>query len=164
MSKTILLTRGFFSVVDDDKYDLLCNYKWQVRHAGSKGQYFYAFCRKENLLLHRLIMSADINHIVDHINGDTLDNRKENLRLANKQTNRFNCKPRSKRKIEYKDAVPYKGVWWDKRTNKWRAIITINGRKICNGYWSNVKDAAIAFNELAIKHHGEFACLNRVEA
>lgn len=103
--------------------------------------------------LHRLVMDAPKEMQVDHINGDKLDNRKENLRVC---TNTENAKNRPA------FSGKYKGVHFAKKQRKWVAQITVN-RKIYNlGSHENAEHAALAYNEAAIKYHGEYAYLNTI--
>ncbi|WP_412102526.1 HNH endonuclease [Paenibacillus alvei] len=96
------------------------------------------------------------DYVVDHINGDPLDNRRENLRVA---TRNENCRNRRRRK-RYK--YRFKGVTYDKDkvVNKWRARISYEGKRHCLGYFYTETEAAKAYNEAAIRLHGEFASLN----
>lgn len=88
---------------------------------------------------------------IDHINGDTKDNRIENLRLATHSQNMQNSK------IPVTNKSGYKGVSWYKNYNKWIAQISVNNKKINLGYFENVVDAANAYVQAAKKYHGEFA-------
>ena len=112
-------------------------------------------------LFHRFIM--EIHHpelrgnpklYIDHINGNPLDNRKENLRLVTPQQNTMN-------KRSYKNSTSkYKGVYWDKKYNKWRTRITIDNKKKHIGYYQDEREAALAYDKEAKKLFGEYAHLN----
>ena len=111
--------------------------------------------------LHRLLM--EIHHpelrdnpklYIDHINGDKLDNRKENLRLATNQQNSMNRKPHKN------SSSKYKGVYWSKRENKWIAQIVINKKNKYIGRYQDEKEAALAYDKAAREHFGEYAKLN----
>jgi len=95
--------------------------------------------------------------IADHINGDKLDNRSINLRLVTKQQNNMN---RSANKVR-KD-THYKGVILHD-SGKWQARIGIDGKKVYLGYFKTPEDAARAYNDAALKHHGEYAKLNDLD-
>ena len=92
---------------------------------------------------------------VDHINRDKLDNRVTNLRYASEHENCLN-----KGKIQKTTTSRYKGVYLDKRTNKWRASIGYNRKKYYLGAYANEDDAARAYNEKATEFFKEFAYLN----
>lgn len=105
--------------------------------------------------LHRLIMNAKKGEIVDHINRNTLDNRKENLRICSNMQNTWNAGSR-------KGLSKYKGVTYIRRSNKWGASIGCNGKRISLGHFELERDAALAYNAKAVELFGEFACLNVV--
>lgn len=95
--------------------------------------------------------------IVDHINGNKLDNRKENLRFVTPQQNVHN-----KRKTIQDTSSKYKGVSWNKRRKGWLAYIMVNGKREVIGLFSNEESAANAYNHYAKKYFGEYARLNDV--
>jgi hypothetical protein len=103
--------------------------------------------------MHRLIMGAEPGQEIDHINGNGLDNRKENLRVATRKENQQN------RHITWGNST-YKGVYWEKQKNKWRARIFVSGKCVHLGFFLTEKEAAVAYNQGAIKYFGSFACLN----
>lgn len=158
--KEIQLTQGKVALVDDEDFEYLNQWKWYANKLNVK---FYARrnvrINKKNagyLLMHRFIMNPDIGLVVDHINGNTLDNRKCNLRICTYSGNRWN----SFKTIDNKSG--YKGVHWHKLGKKWKATIEINKTKHYLGLFHNIKQAAKAYNEAAIKFHGEFAKLNEI--
>lgn len=111
--------------------------------------------------LHRLIMGLPTKE-VDHINGNRLDNRRCNLRLASRSENASNRGPQRK-----KNQHPYKGIKFHNRpalTKKWQAAIKVNGVTFSGKYYATPIEAARAYDELAIKHHGQFARLNFPDA
>jgi hypothetical protein len=96
--------------------------------------------------------------MVDHINRDTLDNRRANLRFCNKRQNSANSKKRRGTKSIYR------GVSWNARSPHWRIDIkAADGSRIRRGFKSEV-EAAKAYNELAPVHYGDFAHLNEIAA
>lgn len=112
---------------------------------------------KKTFYLHRFIMNASINDQVDHIDGNPLNNKKENLRIC---SNKENSKSQSIRK---RNTSGYKGVTWDKQRSKWKAQITINYKHKSLGFFNSKEDAALCYNEGAIKYFGEFALLNIIK-
>lgn len=101
--------------------------------------------------LHRLIMDNPVN-VVDHINGNTLDNRRSNLRLCSQANNSAN------RNKSYKNTSGYKGV--SKARNKWAAKITKDYKVYHIGNYTTPELAALAYNKRAVELFGQFAKLN----
>jgi hypothetical protein len=110
----------------------------------------------DRLYLHRLIVNPPDGFAVDHINGDTLDNRCCNLRMASLAQNMANRTSRQDRLSRFK------GLNWDRQYSRWIVRISVNKRRIIVGYFTDEVDAARAYNEAAKIHHGEFALLNEV--
>ncbi len=106
--------------------------------------------------LHRVIMGVDGEYVVDHINGDTLDNRKENLRIATQKQNSYNRKS----KARYKGIKLLNGSY---RAKPYQARITQDGKEISLGCYKTEEEAAEAYNTKAIELFGEFASLNDIE-
>lgn len=160
MAKEIQLTQGYSTIVDDKYYNDLIKYKWHVSKNSNND--YYARRRYSNKLLnmHRIIMKLagfNINgFIIDHINGNTLDNRIENLRLANKSQNTINSK------ISKHNTSGFKGVSWDKSTQKWVVRIKANNIQYNLGRFIDKIHAAKVYNEAALKYFGEFARLNKI--
>ncbi len=138
---------------DEDIANLLDITKIKIYWNGSTHYYV----KYGNKYIHRLIMGIkDGKILVDHINGNSLDNRKSNLRLCSRQENTRNNKGHGKNK--------YKGVDRDKRRKSlYFACITVRGLKLYLGSFDNEKDAALAYNKAATKYFGEFAKLNVIE-
>lgn len=156
--KEIKLTQNKVAMVDDDDFEYLNQFKWTYYksghgYAGRRGK------NNESILMHRDIMNVlnKNNTLIDHIDGNGLNNQKSNLRLANKSQNAFNRKKTSK------NTSGYKGVTWSKYANSWFVSITVNKRKIYLGNFKVIEDAAKAYNEAALKYHGEFAHLNDIK-
>ena len=108
---------------------------------------------------HRLIFLYHYGYIpkeIDHIDGNSLNNDINNLRMVTKSQNAMNRKSRKN------SSSIYKGVCWDKIRNKWVVHITINKKLKYLGRFINEKEAALVYNEAAIKYHGEYAKLNEV--
>ncbi len=93
---------------------------------------------------------------VDHINGNPLDNRRENLRICENAENNRN------KGLTKASTSGYKGVSLYKRSGTWRAYIVTNYKQKHLGTFDNPIDAAKAYNVAAIKFHGEFARLNDI--
>jgi hypothetical protein len=158
MAKEIQLTQGIVTIVDDADFEYLNQFKWYLLKSNSN---YYAIRTKrpENKLiqLHRIVIQAKQGEIVDHINGNKLDNRKCNLRICTKSQNCQN------RKISKLNKSGFNGVSWNIRNKKWVAQIACNNQKIHIGFFNEPIEAAKAFNEAALKYHGEFAHLNKID-
>jgi hypothetical protein len=133
-------------------------YKWSLKFGGDGKQYVRAVDRSakpyKQIMLHRLVMAPPSDADIDHINGDPLDNRRENLRIATTQQNLRNMRP-------HRDGSSvYKGVSWHKASKKWRAVLTVDGKQQCIGYFRDPAVAAAAYDERAKVAFGEFAYLN----
>jgi hypothetical protein len=108
--------------------------------------------------MHRLLSNNNNKSLItDHVNGNTLDNRKSNLRICSFSDNNKN------RKISKNNSTGYKGVVYDKRNKKFIAKIGLNKKQIYLGYYIDPIDAARAYNAAAIKYFGEFANLNIID-
>ena len=151
----IKLKTGHKVLVDNEDYNTLKKYNWFY---GSKG---YAIKNKtkdsDTRLMHRFILGLHKNDpIVDHINGNPLDNRKKNLRLCTQKQN-------TKNGSRHKDGSSnYKGVHYHKLTGKWRAQICIDYKRKSLGLFNSQIDAAKEYNKAATKYHCKFAKLNNV--
>lgn len=157
--RRIRLTQGKFAIVDPDDYPRLSKHKWRIcRTKGKNVLYAERSIRLPNgkysrLLMHRQIIHVPEGYVIDHINGNGLDNRKANLRPATVAQNAWNSKKRNPRS-------GYKGVCFDKDKGLWRAAIVCNRKRIHLGYFKNRTDAAKAYDKAAKKYHGRFASLN----
>jgi AP2 domain len=157
--KEIQLTQGKVTLVDDDMYEFLSQWKWYA-HCNKKNKKYYAqrhqrtLLGEKTILMHRVIIDAPNGIEVDHIDGDTLRNLRENLRHATTAQNQHN------REKLLNNTSGYKGVAWHKRDKKWRVDITFNRKTFHIGYFEDKEEAARAYDEAAKKYHGEFARLN----
>ena len=96
---------------------------------------------------HRIIMGATDSKIqVDHINGNKLDNRKQNLRICTHEQNMWNRGPLKNNKSGYK------GVGWSKREKKYQVVIQANNKQVWIGYFDDLKRAARAYDRAAIQY------------
>ena len=161
MAKEIQLTKGKVTIVDDEDFEYLNQWKWSTNSA--KPERFYAWRNKRidgkvNMIyLHRFILNiTDRKIYVDHINNNSLDNRKVNLRQCSHSENERN-KDKTKR-----NSSGFKGVCFDKSCNKFCSLITVNKKRIWLGYFIDPIDAAKVYNEAALKYHGDFAKLNEI--
>lgn len=138
------------AVVDDEDFEMLNLVKWCAH--GGKGK-FYAFSRKLGMM-HRYLLPVKSPYQIDHIDGNSLNNQRSNLRICTKQQNQFNRKKLANSKSKYK------GVFWHPVNKYWFSKINHDGKRIHLGVFQNETDAAKTYDEAAKKHFGEFANLN----
>ena len=139
-------------LIDKKDYPLVAGYSWFVVKYGPNGKFKASSNKRgKKFFMHRLIMNAMSNQQVDHINGNTLDNRRENLRLCSSYENMMN---RGKMK---NNTSGYKGVSWNKNLKKWVTAIKVYGRRIHLGYFKNIHKAAKTYNEASKRYHKEFS-------
>ena len=151
--KEIKLTQGYVALVDDEDYDRVNQFKWCYNHG-----YATRNIRKEDgkrtlQALHTFKNQPPEGMRTDHINKDTLDNRKENLRSCTRAENARNSEYTGK-------TSQYKGVHFHKRWKHWVARIRVDGKQLFLGSFKDEIEAAKSYNKAAIKYHGEFAGLN----
>ena len=155
----IELTQGKWAVIDEEDYDMLEQHTWRAQNWGSG---FYAVTniravdgRQRILSMHRLLLGLQRGdpREGDHINHDTLDNRRSNLRVCTRAQNQYNY--RSNR-----GASQYQGVTHLNRKTPWQATIQINGKHLYLGVFASEIAAAEAYDAAAKKYFGDFAHLN----
>ena len=156
----ISLTKGKVALIDDADYWLIPQFKWQYAKAkNAKTGYAQTGIRKEDgswttLPMHHFLLAVTDGYEPDHIDRNGLNNQRHNLRIANKNQNKYNTTShRGSSSI-------YKGVYWKKDRKKWLVRAQINGKRMYLGYFTDEVQAAHAYDEAARKYHGEFACLN----
>jgi len=139
-----------YALVDNEDFVELNKYTWCIQSG-----YAYRRCKKsETVFMHKLIMKTPKGMDTDHINGNGLDNRKENLRICTHAQNLMNQRKRKN------NTSGYKGVCWSKDSKKWMAKIMLNYKSIYLGLFTHKKDASVAYNEAAKKYYKKFASLN----
>lgn len=120
---------------------------------------------KSSMFLHQIVMArARITVakglVIDHKNGNPLDNRRENLRVCTKQQNFQNQQKRTQ-----KSDLPrcdHPGVAWHRVAKKWRASISVKSKKVSLGTFSTMEEAIVARKSAECEHYGEFAFSNRL--
>lgn len=152
MAKKIFLSDGVhFALVDDEDYDWLSCYRWHL--SGCGGAIRWQGENKKNVSMHREIMGYP-KMFLDHRDRDRLNNQKSNLRPCTQKENSRNRGPRRRSKSGYK------GVHWNKSSHKWHAQIEVDGKNIYLGLFSNIEEAAKAYDRAALKYFQEFAYVN----
>jgi hypothetical protein len=148
-------------LVDPEDAWLLEDYQWQVVRPETAKTDYAERCtsfsgKRKTLRLHRVIMGAPDGIDVDHKNGNGLDNRRENLRLATRSQNKANVG------LTLTNTSGRKGVSWHHATKKWRAQIRTGGRHMHLGLFTDLDEAARVYDRAAIEHYGEFALTNEM--
>lgn len=160
--KRIPLTQGKFALVDDEDFEWFSRWRW---HTQKSRRTFYATRnqltqkgKQKTIYMHRVILRLPKDVQADHINGRGLDNRKQNLRIATVAQNHFN-----QQSPRLGCVSKFKGVVWDKRSQKWMARIRFNYKRYYLGLFDKEVRAAKAYNKAARELFGEFAALNIFE-
>jgi hypothetical protein len=159
--RRIRMAQPIYAIVDPDDYERLSKYEWEARR--TRNSPFYAArqalnpqTRKYKLIfMHREIIEIGDGLFADHINHNTVDNRKANLRPATRTQNN-----RNRRKFNLPTKSRYKGVYWKPHIKKWVAQISVDRKIIHLGCFKSQKAAAKAYDRAAKELHGQFACLN----
>ncbi|HZV35101.1 MAG TPA: HNH endonuclease [Verrucomicrobiae bacterium] len=155
----ILLTKKLETLIDDCDFDLVSQFKW-CASKGKNGNYYAAtkFPGAKSLtLLHRLIMDCPAGSVVDHINGDGLDNRRENLRICSMAQNNVN-------RVSNRNTSGFRGVYFLNKPGlkkPWYARAgSRKGKMIHGGYFATPAEAARRYDDLARELFGQFAKTN----
>lgn len=155
---TIQLTKGQVALIDDIDADL-AEFKWCALtvHGGFYAVRHSARPNRTAILLHRVVLERMMGRpltraeLTDHISGDKLDNRRENLRIA---TNTENMRNRGQQR---NNTSGFKGVYWNRKLGKWQAQITVLGQRVHLGLFATPEEAHTAYCKAAKELHGEFA-------
>jgi len=143
---------------DIEDAEMVEQYTWYVNKSKLSNRDLryaeYKFSDGSHMSMHRFLMGNPKGKHVDHINGNGLDNRRSNLRIATISQNLANTDKHSH------NTSGYKGVYWDKVNKKWKAQITKNNKVRSLGRYVDILEAAKAYDNAAISLHGEFARLN----
>lgn len=152
--REIPLTRGMVALVDEADFELASRFSWRATR-NPKSRTWYARCDRGGaaIWLHRLLLDAPSGVLVDHIDHDGLNNRRNNIRLATSAQNQAHCR-------RHRDArSQYKGLWLE-RSGRWVAEIYSQGKKHRLGTFDSEEIAARAYDAAAIQLHGSFAIVN----
>ena len=151
--KRIALTQGKYALVDDEDFAYLNQWKWYhhqgyaIRNLGSKG-------KRHTIMMHRIVNNTPNNMETDHVNHNTLDNRKINLRACSHSQNCINRK-------KYKNKTsPYRGVNWHKSSKKWQAQIKYKGKIKYLGIFNTPEEANGVYQKEAKILFKEFYSIN----
>lgn len=151
----IELKESVVALVDTADSAVVAGFNWRLCTNG----YVYADRGHLRIALHRLIAGAGNGERVDHENGDPLDNRQINLRIATASQNSANRGPDRRRAGR---TSKYKGVSWSKSKGRWVTYIHKDGKTRYGGQFEVEEDAAREYDRMALEAWGEFARLNNV--
>ncbi len=156
-TRLIALTQGEVALVDADKYEELNQFNWSAKWNPSTSSFYAhrAICggagaRFTTVTMHAAVLGRASGMMIDHLEGNTLDNRICKLRHVTPQQNSQN------QKLLKSNVSGYRGVYFHRGNGKWRARITVDGKKKSLGLFETVEAAASAYAEAARIHHGEF--------
>ncbi|GFE20135.1 HNH endonuclease [Streptomyces nigrescens] len=155
----IEIEQGHSALIDLADKEFVAPYHWHLLHGHSGKLYAYAQTKSGPVYMHRLIARTPTGRETDHINGDGLDNRRSNLRIATCSQNLANrWKPQ--RADGSATSSRFKGVSWDRSRSKWQSKITVNQRCKNLGRYDSEEEAARVYDAAASLHWGPFARLN----
>ena len=137
-------------IFDSQDLPLAKKHYWYIDDYG----YAVAKVNRKTVRFTRILLGVSENEVVDHINGNTKDNRRCNLRIASRRENQGNMR------LPTHNTSGFKGVSFRKDRGKYRAYISINNRIKHLGYYDTPEDAARAYDEAARFYFAEFACVN----
>lgn len=153
--KTLPLNKGMEAIVDVADFSRLSKYLWTTDDDLYPHRIKSYDGKKIKIYLHRELKGFP-SVSVDHRNGNRLDNRRCNLRKATDAQQIANSIARKRTGSK----SIYKGVSWHRTTGMWFTRIRINGRQTSLGYFRDEKEAGRAYDRVAVKMYGEFACIN----
>lgn len=153
--------KGHEVLIDKDLVEKILPYSWYIQDRAKLKTRYVATSMvidgvRKFILLHRFLLNPDETKVIDHINHNTLDNRISNLRICTHSENNRNTTSRTN------TSSKYLGVHLNKKSNMFSAKIRDNGIRTWLGSFKTEIEAAQAYNEAALKYHGEFANLNKI--
>lgn len=149
---TLPLTKGYMATVDDADFAWLNEWKWTALVTRRLAYAYRRISKTQTLLMHRAILRAASTQIVDHVDFDGLNNRRDNLRLCTKTQNQAH----SRHPI---GTTGFRGVTLNKSAKTIRYV----AQSAATGYigsFDSAEDAAIAYDNIARELYGPFAQLN----
>jgi hypothetical protein len=153
MAEVLLANKGLVALVDDDDLAIVEGIRWYATRNERANSTWYAIAQG-SVYMHRLLMGFPKGLTVDHINGNGLDNRRANLRIATRSQNLANRGIQRQRRPK---SSRFKGVCWDRSRGLWTAYIVVAARQKSLGRFTSEADAAHAYDAAALDTWGEFA-------
>lgn len=155
-NKELLLSKNknISTIISEEDYEWASKYKWSASLCSNKGNHYAMRVeitngKRKSFKLHREITKCPKGMVVDHINGNTLDNTRQNLRIV---THKENMSNQTKRVGSSK----YRGVTFSKTQKRWKAQIQINGKRTCLGSFKTEEEAGQTFLKAAEKYYGKY--------
>lgn len=139
--KQIPLTQGKFALVDDEDYEFLNQWKWCYQIPGYAVRGIKKNGKTKIMIMHRVILKASRGTVLDHINGNGLDNRRSNLRICTQQQN-----TRNSHKRRTSISSKHKGVHYSTKDQRWVTQIQQGGKRVHIGHFKSEHHAALAYD------------------
>lgn len=153
------LVGGGDALISLDDWEGVQDYRWravQTSRGSGRAKVYVMATNRGHPYLHRLIMKPTRWEQIDHINGDPLDNRRENLRYVSRHENARNRHPDTFKR----GTSQYRGVCWEPRRKRWQASIYANGKQTYIGHYMTEVEAARAYDAASLEHYGRFGTRN----
>jgi len=160
--KEIQLTQGQVALIDDDDFESVSKHKWYAKKNNVKCKIVYYACtnitlngKRNTIRMHQFILGKAPNgKEIDHANGITLDNQRDNIRFCTRQQNRYNSmgSPYSVTKC--------KGVTYNEKSKMYRVRVNRDGKRVHVGCFAILEEAVAMYDIYALRYQGEFAYLN----
>ena len=140
--------------IDEQDLHLVIGVRYMAAQRGDK---FYLFNRETNKYFHRIVMGEPSGLVVDHIDGNPQNNKRDNLRVCKAAENLYSqAKPKNNK-------TGYKGVSLCKTTKRYKASIGYQGKCLNLGRYKTIEEAALVYNNKALELFGEYAKLNDIK-
>ena len=156
---TLTTNKGLEFIIDENDFEKVSKRTWYIKdNTKPRNAYLCAKFDNKKVLLHRFVMGLTKGDkvIVDHIDGNRLNNSKSNLRIVNNTQNLAN----QRRKDKINTSSQYKGVWYYEKINRWRAHLRCEGVTYHLGTFKTEEAAAEAYNKKALELFKDYACIN----
>jgi hypothetical protein len=152
MKKYIQLKHGT-AIIDEQDFDRINQYKWNSVDNDGTGKRHYATCkiRGMTVYMHRMVMGAQSGETVDHIDGNGLNNSRENLRFVVPSQNNMN------QRVREDNTSGHKGISWCPDREKYQVYINVDRKRKSLGRYRTLEEAIYVRDQAAKKHYGEFA-------